>query len=150
MFHNLSVQSAQGQISVGEAMHPGVLTCPPETPLRDVARMMARYRVHAVVVYSDDDESDELPAVWGVVSDVDLLAAAAVDDVAGRTAGGSAKSPLVTAGPEETLQRAAELMKQHGATHLVVVSPQSERPLGIVSTMDLARAIASEPAHVSL
>jgi CBS domain-containing protein len=147
MLPDVSVQSALAEIAVDKAMHPGVLTCPPETRLRDVARMMARYRVHAVVVYSDDDESDELPGVWGVVSDVDLLAAAALEDVEGRTAGGSAKSPLLTVGPEDTLQRAAELMKQHGATHLVVVSPQSERPLGIVSTMDLARAIASEPAH---
>jgi CBS domain-containing protein len=35
---------------VADVMHPGVLTCPPETSLPTVGRMMARHRVHAVVV----------------------------------------------------------------------------------------------------
>ena len=34
---------------VGDAMHSGVLTCTTDTPLRDLARIMARYRVDAVV-----------------------------------------------------------------------------------------------------
>ena len=41
--------------TVGEVMTPGVLTCLPVTPLRDVARMMARHRVHAIVVFGTDD-----------------------------------------------------------------------------------------------
>ena len=150
MSSDVSVPPGLEQVSVDKAMHPGVLTCPPETPLRDVARMMARYRIHAVVVFSEDDESEEVPGVWGVVSDVDLVTAAvAVDGVEGRTAGGTARSPLVTIGREETLKRACELMKQHGATHVIVVSPSSERPLGIVSSLDVARAIALEPGHES-
>jgi CBS domain-containing protein len=136
--------SGLGAVRVDEAMHPGVLTCPPETPLRDVARMMARYRIHAVVVFTEDDETDELPGIWGLVSDTDLLAAAAVDDVDGRTAGGTARTPLVTVRPEETLQWAAELMEQHHVSHLVVVSSISERPVGIVSTLDVARRVALE------
>lgn len=146
----MSLQSGGlAEITVDKAMHPGVLTCPPETPLRDAARMMARYRIHAVVVFSEDEETEELARVWGVVSDADLVAAAAVGDIDGRTAGGTARSPLVTIGRDETLKRAAELMKQHGATHLVVVSPSSERPLGILSSLDVARAIALEPGHES-
>lgn len=147
MQHTRLTSEGLAEITVDKAMHPGVLTCPPETPLRDVARMMARYRIHAVVVFSEDDESEEVPGVWGVISDSDLVAAAAGDDVDGRTAGGTARSPLVTIGRDDTLRRAAELMKQHGATHLVVVSPSSERPLGIVSSLDVARAIALEPGH---
>ena len=133
---------ALAETAVEQAMHPGVVTCPPETPLRDAARMMARYRIHAVVVFGESDETDEDSGVWGVVSDSDLVAAAAVDDVDERTAGGSARTPLVTIGPEQTLQLAAELMTRHGVTHLVVVSPASERPLGIVSSLDVARALA--------
>ena len=56
--------------TVAEAMTPGVLTCTPDTPLRDVARMMARYRVHAIVVFGQE----QLDA-WGVLSDLDLVAA---------------------------------------------------------------------------
>ena len=36
--------------SIAEAMHPGVITCPSDTSLRTVARMMAAYSVHCIVV----------------------------------------------------------------------------------------------------
>ena len=130
------------EIAVGQAMHPGVLTCPPETPLRDVARMMARYRIHAVVVFSEDEEGEEQPAVWGVVSDADLVAAAAVDHVDERSAGGTARTPAVTVAADDTVARAARLMSREGVTHLVVVSPSGGRPVGVVSTLDVASAIA--------
>ena len=52
-------------------MTPGVLTCLPVTPLRDVARMMARHHVHAIVVFGTDDRLHP----WGVVSDLDLISA---------------------------------------------------------------------------
>ena len=57
--------------TVGEAMNPGVLTCLPVTPLRSVARMMARHHVHAIVVFGSDDRLRP----WGVISDLDLVAA---------------------------------------------------------------------------
>lgn len=125
-------------------MHPGVLTCPPETPLRDVARMMARHRIHAVIVFTEDSEAEDAVGLWGVVSDLDLAMALAVDDVEGRTAGGTARTPVVTVHPDEPLDRVAELMKERRVTHVLVVSTSSERPVGVVSTLDLARAIAEE------
>jgi CBS domain-containing protein len=33
--------------TVLDAMRMGVVSCPPDTPLRDVARIMATYRIHA-------------------------------------------------------------------------------------------------------
>jgi len=57
--------------TVGEAMTPGILTCLPVTPLRVVARMMVRHRVHAIVVFGADDNLHP----WGVVSDLDLIGA---------------------------------------------------------------------------
>jgi CBS domain-containing protein len=126
---------------VRDAMHPGVVTCPPETPLRDVAVMMARYGIHAVVVFTDDDDAGTA-GVWGVVSDSDLVAAAAVHDVSGRTAGGTARTPLVAVRPNDSLERVAELMKEHRVAHVVVVTDESERPVGVVSTLDVARCLA--------
>ena len=35
---------------VADVMRPGILSCPPETPVREVARIMAVHRVHCVVV----------------------------------------------------------------------------------------------------
>jgi CBS domain-containing protein len=132
--------------TVAEAMHPGLLTCPPDAPLRHVARMMATYRVHAIIVYPDEERPD-IASVWGVVSDSDLAAAAAVDDIDARTAGASARTPAVTVVPGESLQRAAELMRLYDVGHLIVVSSSAGRPIGVLSTLDVARAIALEPGY---
>ena len=51
-----------------DAMHPGVFTCPSSTPLVDVARMMTRYRIHAIVVTNDELDA---AGVWGVVTDLE-------------------------------------------------------------------------------
>ena len=132
-------------VTVEEVMHHGVLACPPETPLRTVAQMMARFSIHAVVVQTVEAEADEAVGVWGVVSDADLIRAAAHGDTEDRSAGGTARTPLVTVYPHEPLQRAADLMDSQAVTHALVVSPDSEQPLGIVSSLDVARAISAEP-----
>ena len=124
-------------------MHPGILSCPPNTPLRTVARMMAAYRIHCVAVFTDPEDGDIDGRLWGIVSDLDLVGAL-VSDPEERTAGGTAASPVVTTAPDETLDRAAQLMREHGTAHLVVVDSESDRPLGVLSTLDLAKALAGD------
>ena len=121
--------------TVGEAMTPGVLTCLPVTPLRDVARMMARHRVHAIVVFATDDRLHP----WGVVSDLDLVTAIGTHANAGAVAG----SPVVTVVPDMPLERAAALMAENETSHLLVVSDRG-LPIGVLSTLDVARALAAE------
>jgi CBS domain-containing protein len=131
------------EITVAEAMHPGVLTCPLETSLRDVARMMSLYRIHAVVAFGEESDDAEGPGLWGVVSDLDLVQAAASSDFADRTARGTAITPVLMVRPEDTLLHAAQLMSEHEVTHLVVADHGSVRPVGVISTLDLARALAA-------
>ena len=100
---------------------------------------MATRRIHCVVV-SDDPE--DAGALWGVVSDLDLVAAAAVRPLDEQTAGASAAGEALTISPRDTLQHACQKMTAHGAAHLVVVEPSSRRPVGIVSTLDVARALS--------
>jgi CBS domain-containing protein len=130
------------QLTVADAMHPGVVTCPLETPLPTVARMMALYRIHAVVVFGE--ESDDLTGteLWGVVSDLDLVNAATAGEFEERTARGTAVTPVVTVEANESLAHVAQLMSEHEIAHLVVVEPESARPIGIISTLDLARILA--------
>jgi CBS domain-containing protein len=130
------------EATVGDAMSAGVISCPPETPLRTVARMMATYRVHAIFVFDYGDEDDESVELWGLVSDLDLAAAACVD-VDARTARGRAVTPLVTVANDEPLERAAQLMAENGIAHLAVVDRRTKRPIGVVSTLDIARAVAA-------
>ena len=127
---------------VGDAMSPGVISCPPETPLRVVARMMSTFNVHSVFVFEHQDEDDENPELWAVVSDLDLVAASRLD-LDTRTAGASAVTPLVSVPTDAPILEAAELMAQHGIAHLAVIDPHTRRPLGVISTLDIARSIAA-------
>ena len=34
-------------------------------------------------------------------------------------------------------------MAQHGITHLAVTDPVSRRPIGVISTLDIARTVAA-------
>jgi CBS domain-containing protein len=124
-------------LQVSEAMHRGVLTCSRDASLARVAELMATHRVHCVVVTDDGQEGDSL---WGLVSDLDLVAAASVRDLEHQSAGATAATEALTISPEETLQRAAQLMTEHGTAHLVVVDPK-RRPVGILSTLDVATAL---------
>lgn len=125
--------------TVNDVMRHGVITCSADTTLRTVARMMSSYHVHAVVVTEDDGEGALSP--WGMVSDFDVLRAAHAD-AEELTAGQVSRSPVVMVSPSDTLAHAADLMRQHGTGHLVVVAPHEARPIGVVSTLDVAGALA--------
>jgi CBS domain-containing protein len=125
------------------AMHPGLISCPLDTPLRTVARMMATYRVHAIVV--NGHGTDELPdgSFWGVVSDNDLLRAARAVDFDTTTARELAATPVLTVATTDSLDRAVQTMVENEVTHVIVLEPRSLRPIGVLSTLDVARAVAA-------
>jgi CBS domain-containing protein len=119
--------------TAADAMRAGVISCPPETPLRQVARMMAAEHIHCVVVIDEGR--------WGVVSDLDLLRAAD-GELETLTAGDIAVSDLPTVSAEERLDRAAQVMVEHEVAHLLVVEPTSERAAGVLSTLDISGVLA--------
>lgn len=51
----------------------------------------------------------------------------------------------MTVRSDDTLRAAGELMRQHGVSHLVVVSNGEEHPVGILSTLDIARVLGEVP-----
>ncbi len=128
--------------TVGDAMSQGVINCAPETPLRIVARMMATFGVHAIFVLEHTDEDDEAPQLFAVVSDLDLVAATPLD-LDALTAGVTAVTPLVTVAADSPISEAGSLMAQYGTAHLAVTDPTSGRPVGVISTLDIARAVAA-------
>lgn len=143
----MNEQSVLDTTKVEDAMHKGVVTCSLYAPMTSVARKMATNRIHCVVVWNEPARN-EAAELWGVVSDLDLVKLAATEDLSWRTAGGSAATPALMIAPDETLRRAAQLMGEHEVTHLVVVEPTTMKPLGVLSTLDLAEALAgvAEPA----
>lgn len=122
-------------------MTTGVIHCAPHTPLRGVARIMAESHVHAVYVFDFGDEDDVTAEMWGLVSDLDLVAAARGDFDA-RTARDASVTPLVDIRSDDSLDRAAQLMAEYGVSHLAVIEPGTRRPVGVISTLDLARVLA--------
>jgi len=120
---------------VHDAMRVGVITCRPETKLVDVARMMVGYDVHSVVV-SQVGQHDP----WGIVTSIDL--ARTPDELGSLTAGAVASTELVTVRSSESLERAAELMAEHGVTHLIAVQPDTGQPAGVISARGIAAALA--------
>ncbi len=121
--------------NVVDAMCLGVVTCPPDATLREVARVMATYRIHCVVV---TDTADGAPL--GVIADIDVAAAAAGSRDA--PAGTLARSEPIAVHPDDSLEHAAQLMAEHEVTHLVVVQPHTRHPIGILAALDLAGALA--------
>jgi CBS domain-containing protein len=121
------------QARVGDAMRPGVFTCEPGTSLVTVARRMATEHVHAIVVLETGD-SDRRP--WAVVTDRDVLRSA--PDIAERTAGEVATGQVLLANPDERLPDVAARMVEQGTSHAVVVESGTGRPVGVLSTLDVA------------
>jgi CBS domain-containing protein len=123
---------------VADAMRPRVLTCDPGTLLVTVAKRMATEHVHAIVVLLEtvdpDGAIEQRP--WGVVTDHDVLRSAA--SIADRTAGEAATGEVLLARPDERLPDVAQRMLEHGTSHAVVVEPRTGRPVGVLSTLDIA------------
>jgi CBS domain-containing protein len=118
-------------------MHPGILTTDPATPLRDVARQMAERRVHAIAVA----EPDSARKPWGIITALDVAAAAARDDEP--TAGEVATTEVVTVSAGATLDIAANTLREHGLGHVIVVDEASGQPIGVLSALDIVVVYAS-------
>jgi CBS domain-containing protein len=123
---------------VHDVMRVGVVTCQPDTSLRDVARIMVGYQIHSLVV----DNGAGSDATYAILTDLEIAQAAGAD-MADVSAGDIATSELVTVTANEPLAAAAKLMAEHRCTHLVAVQPETGRPVGVVSALGIASVIAA-------
>ena len=128
--------------TVRTAMQLGLFHCPPDADLQTLARVMAERSIHCVVVGGVRRERGGERLTYGIASDLDLMRGLQEPQGA-RIASDVATTELVTVLPGETLETAARLMTAHNTAHLIVVSPQTGLPVGIVSTLDIARVAAA-------
>lgn len=140
-FQSTYLIPALADATVADVMHPGILSCPTDASLTEVARMMATYHVHCVAVMQAEANGSGDRYVWGIVSDLDLIRAA-VEPAGPRDAGGLAAQPTISVKTAMPLASAADLMLRHAVSHLVVIEDQTLRPIGVLSTLDVASAIA--------
>jgi CBS domain-containing protein len=122
--------------TVAAVMHPGVVTSMPDAELAQLAGTMADLRIHCIAVVGADGGR----FVWGLVTDMDVLHAA--------FRGGSPKAgALAVSAPPAVpasapLDRAAQLMAEHQATHVIAVDGGGA-PIGVISTLDVLRIVAA-------
>jgi CBS domain-containing protein len=118
-------------------MHEPVVSCAPDTPMSDVAALMAAHGIHGVLVRDEP---------WSLISDRDLLRAAIGRGGASVTAGHIAGRPALRVEPDDDLVLVGAMIADHDCSHALVVD--DGLPVGVISTLDIARAMAgpSTPA----
>ncbi|MFI5686924.1 CBS domain-containing protein [Streptomyces sp. NPDC051636] len=116
---------------VRDIMTSQLVTVEPQTSVTTVARRMRDENIGAVLV----TEGDELR---GLVSDRDLVVRALAEggDPEQKTVAAACSDDLVTVTPDEDLDRAVRLMREHSVRRLPVVD--HGHPVGIVSLGDMA------------
>ena len=127
--------------SVSDAMHPGVISCDPEASATELARVMSGQHVHCVVAMGVAHDPSGESLVWGMITDLDLIRAGLAGG-AEQTARTMAHHPTVTVEPATPLREAAELMLAEGVSHVLVVEPRGQRPVGVLSSLDVAGVMA--------
>jgi CBS domain-containing protein len=138
--HGSYLMPSLAHATVSDAMHPGIVSCEPDATATEVARLMASHHVHCVAVVGISHEAPEC-FVWGIISDLDLVAVG-IREEREPTARDLARQPVVTVRPSMPLRDAGEAMLRGGVSHLVVTDGESGRPIGILSTLDMAGVFA--------
>jgi CBS domain-containing protein len=126
---------------VADLMSIEPVTISQDASLADAEQLMQRRSVTGLPVVDDGGH------LVGVVSQTDLLRAHVVDDHWARWPGLKVRhlmtTPALTVSARAALSEAASVMEQHHVHRLVVVDT-SNRPTGVLSTMDLVRSLVEE------
>jgi CBS domain-containing protein len=116
--------------SIGEIMTQKLETVDPSNTAQDAAKKMADKNVSSLVVI------DKAAKPIGIVTERDLVRQVCVND-----ASSSAviihhimSSPLVTIDANSSVEEAADIMIQNKVRHLLVVSENGNRALGILTS----------------
>ncbi len=120
-----------------DAMHGPIVAVDPSAKLREVATLMGHKRIHSVIVDGIAESRGGERLVWAVVSDRDIVAALA-EGATDATAGSIAGTEALTVDADDDLAAVCERLTAHDCSHVIVV--EDERPVGVVSTLDVASA----------
>ena len=148
-------------MKVEQVMTREVVTVTPETPLKEVAAILAERRISGLPV------CDETSRVVGVVSENDILfkelgpdqhrggplawlldpAPSRSPKTIARTAAEAMTSPAVTTRPKAQVSEAARVMVERGVNRLPVV--KDSQLVGIVTRADLVKAFVRSDEEIA-
>lgn len=119
-----------------DVMIKDVLTVKESTPLKEITRIFSERKITGAPVVNENGN------LVGVISETDIIRKTnSIGAWSPSTAGQIMTKPAVTVSPNDTLQRICELMSNR-SIHRVVVA-EGDQIVGIITTMDILRTIAS-------
>jgi len=119
-----------------DVMVKDVITVSESTPIKEVTRMFSEQKITGAPVVNADGD------LVGVISETDVIRKTnTIGAWSPSTAGQIMTKPAVSVSPSDTLQRVCELMYNR-RIHRVVVA-EGSKIVGILTTMDILRAIAT-------
>ena len=128
---------------VKDLMHRGLITCPPNASLGQVAALLTKHHVHALTVAEDGREP------LGIISDFDLLAGEwlsvdeeSLDTMRRMTARDLMTSPIEAIEAETPVEAAAKTMIEKQVHRMLV--RENGRLVGVVSISDFVASIAAQ------
>lgn len=127
--------------TVADAMHPGILSCHSDSSLSEVARLMATHHVHCIAVMGTSHGEEGESVVWGLISDLDLVRAG-IRGGSDQSARSLALEPVISVRATMPLTQAGEVMLERGVSHIIVIDPETRRPTGVLSTLDIIGVLA--------
>ncbi len=126
-----------------DVMIKDVVVVNESTPLKEVAKTFSERRITGAPVVNAQGE------LVGVISETDIIRkSTSIGAWSPSTAGQIMTKPPVSVAPDTTLQRVCELMFNRRIHRVVVAEGIQIR--GIITTMDILRAIATSPSRISV
>jgi len=129
--------------SVKDLMRNGLITCLPDASLGQIAALLTKRHVHALVVAEQNEDP------LGIISDFDLMAGEwlSVDEeslntMRGMTAGDLMTSPIEIIDAGASVEEAAKRMIEKQIHRMLVT--EMGKPVGIISISDFVAGIASQ------
>lgn len=132
-----------GRLTVGELMTPDPIVIDESATVDEAVRMLEENEISGLPVIDRDG------LLLGVISQTDIVRARAVGHLWHRWPGLRVRhlmhSPALTADRSMSLEEAAQSMEHAHVHRLVVVDDDQMKPIGVISTTDLVRALARRP-----
>jgi CBS domain-containing protein len=128
---------------VGQLMTPDPIVVEDGASLDDAVRLLEENEISGLPVVDRDG------LLVGVLSQTDIVHARAVGHLWSRWPGLRVRhlmhAPALTADRDMTMEEAAQIMERSHVHRLIVVDDDQLKPVGVISTTDLVRALARRP-----
>ena len=121
-------------ITTSDIMSKTLETIEEMASIQEAAKKMKEKDVSSLVVVVDNQNKPQ-----GIVTERDIVRKACVNDIRTNavTLGEVMSSPIITIDSNESASKAVDMMLQHNVRHLLVVSKNDSKPIGIITPLDI-------------